>query len=48
MMGAKATINGQGHTPQKLLKGARLGIPPFEIVETKAIGLGKIEPVYNL
>tara|TARA_B110000438_G_C15350151_1_gene451732 strand:- start:217 stop:348 length:132 start_codon:yes stop_codon:yes gene_type:complete len=41
-------VGGLEQTPLKYEKGARFFIPFFEIVDTRAIGLGTIEPIMSL
>ena len=48
LAGANMIVGGFEQTPLKYEKGARLLIPLFEVVETKAIGLGTIEPIISL
>jgi hypothetical protein len=41
-------MGGLEVTPLKKEKGATLKIPDFEVVETRAIGLGTIEPIMSI
>ncbi len=46
--GAKQTVGGFEVIPVKNEKGARLIRPDSDIVETKAIGRGKMLPIISL
>jgi hypothetical protein len=41
-------VGGLEHTPLKYEKGARFNVPFIEQVETKAMGLGRMEPIIIL
>jgi hypothetical protein len=48
LAGANIIVGGLEHTPLKYEKGAILFFPSLLAVETKAIGLGTIDPIINL
>jgi hypothetical protein len=41
-------VGGLAQTPLKYENGAKFGVPSFESVETRAIGLGTMEPIMIL
>jgi hypothetical protein len=41
-------VGGFEHTPLKKENGARLSMPSFDFVETKAIGRGRMDPIISL